>query len=35
MTPPALAEATYIDSERELNQLVDSLRRERRIACAL
>ncbi|MDE2952095.1 MAG: HRDC domain-containing protein [Chloroflexota bacterium] len=33
MTPSALAEATYIDSERELNQLVDSLRRERRIAC--
>ncbi|MCY4539630.1 MAG: HRDC domain-containing protein [Chloroflexi bacterium] len=33
MTIPSLAAATYIDAERDLNQLVDSLRAERRIAC--
>ncbi len=33
MTIPSLAAAAYIDAERDLNQLVDSLRREPRIAC--
>lgn len=32
MTPHSLAPAAYIDAERELNQLADSLRGERRIA---
>lgn len=33
MTTPSLAAAAYIDAERDLNQLVDSLCREPRIAC--
>ena len=33
MTTPTLAEASYIDAQRDLNQLVDSLRQEPRIAC--
>jgi len=33
MTAPSLAAAAYIDAERDLNQLVGSLRREPRIGC--
>ncbi len=33
MSTPSLASATYIDSERDLKQLVDALLMERRVAC--